>query len=107
MQTQSDEVFLLDAEQLSPLPARPMRAGLFGKTLEDALQTLLQKYPEIIPGKQIDPGSDDPPRFVLLRREMPLGGWSLDHLYVDQRAILTLVETKLEVRLNLIPHNTL
>ena len=32
---------------------------------------------------------------MLLRREMPLGGFSLDHLYVDQRAILTLVETKL------------
>jgi hypothetical protein len=72
-----------------------MRSGLFGKTLEDALQTLLQKYPQVIPGKQIDPSSDDPARFVLLRREMPLGGWSLDHLYVDQRAILTLVETKL------------
>ena len=48
-----------------------------------------------IPGKQIDPVSDDPPHFVLLRREMPVGGWSLDHLYVDQRGVLTLVETKL------------
>jgi hypothetical protein len=72
-----------------------MRIGLFGKTLEDALQSLLQNYPQIIPGKQIDPVSEEPPRFVLLRREMPIGGWSLDHLYVDQRATLTLVETKL------------
>jgi hypothetical protein len=56
---------------------------------------LLQKYPQVIPGKQIDPVSEDPPRFALLRREMPIGGWSLDHLYVDQRGVLTLVETKL------------
>jgi hypothetical protein len=43
----------------------------------------------------MDPGSDDPPHFVLLCREMPSGGGSLDHLLVDQRATLTLVETKL------------
>ena len=72
-----------------------MREGLLGKTLEDALQTLFEKYPQIIPGKQIDPVSEDPPHFVLLRREMPVGGWSLDHLFVDQKGILTLVETKL------------
>ncbi|MEA3407469.1 MAG: hypothetical protein U9R48_05240 [Chloroflexota bacterium] len=90
-----DEIFLLENETLRPLPVRPMQQGLFGASLEDALQTLLQNYPRLIPGKQIDPDSDDPPRFVLLRREMPVAGWSLDHLYVDQRGILTLVETKL------------
>ncbi len=95
MQNQSDEIFLLENDKLSPLPVQSMQAGLFGKTLEDALQTLLQKYPQVIPGKQIDPVSEDPPRFALLRREMPVGGWSLDHLYVDQRGVLTLVETKL------------
>jgi len=95
MPNQSDEVFLLKEEELISLPARSMRAGLLGKTLEDAIQTLLQKYPQVIPGKQIDPVSEDPPRFALLRREMPVGGWSLDHLYVDQRGVLTLVETKL------------
>jgi hypothetical protein len=95
MPTESDEIFFLEAEQLRPLPVRSMRAGLFGRSLEDALQMLLQRYPQVIPGRQIDPASEDPPRFVLLRREMPVGGWSLDHLYVDQRGILTLVETKL------------
>jgi hypothetical protein len=95
MPTESDEIFFIEAEQLRPLPARPMRAGLFGRSLEEALQMLLQRYPQVIPGKQIDPASEDPPRFVLLRREMPVGGWSLDHLYIDQRGVLTLVETKL------------
>ena len=46
MPDQSDEAFLLKGEELVPLPARSMRAGLFGKTLEDAIQTLLQKYPQ-------------------------------------------------------------
>jgi hypothetical protein len=90
-----DEIFFLEDEKLRPLPVRPMQQGLFGTSLEDALQTLLQNYPRLIPGKQIEPDSDAPPRFVLLRREMPVAGWSLDHLYVDQRGVLTLVETKL------------
>ena len=96
MPSPSDEISLINGTgELSTLPARSMRAGLLGKRLEDALQMLLQRYPQIIPGKQIDPASDDPPRFVLLRREMPVGDWSLDHLFVDQRGVLTLVETKL------------
>ena len=77
MQRRSDEVFHLQDQKLTPMPARSMREGLLGKTLEDALQTLFEEYPQIVPGKQMDPGSDDPPRFVLLHREMPVGGWSL------------------------------
>lgn len=95
MPEQSDEIFRLEDDRLISIPSRSMREGLFGKTLEEAIQTIFEKHPQIIPGKQIDPSSDDPPRFVLLRREMPLGSLSLDHLYVDQRGILTLVETKL------------
>ncbi len=89
----SDEILLITENQLRPLASRPMRSGLFGKTLEDALQSILQQYPQIIPGNQINP--ENPAKFVLLRREMPLGSWSLDHLYVDDKGILTLVETKL------------
>ena len=95
MRSISDEIFHIQDGVLSALPARSMRQGLFGKTLEEALQTLLEHHPQVISGKQIDPTSDDPPRFVLLRREAAIGSWALDHLYVDQRAILTLVETKL------------
>jgi hypothetical protein len=47
---------------------RPMREGLFGKKLEDAHQTLMEKHPEVIPGKQIVAPEQDPPRFFLLRR---------------------------------------
>ena len=88
-----DEVFLLKDDKLDPMPSHSMRDGWKGKSLEEALQTFLENYPQIIPGNQIDP--DDPPQFVLLGREMPIGSWSLDHLFVDQNGILALVETKL------------
>jgi len=95
MPDRSDEIFMIRQDQLQTLSYRSMRSGFLGKSLEDALQTLLQKYPEVIPGAQISPTQDSPPRFMLLRREMPIGNWSLDHLYVDQYGILTLIETKL------------
>jgi len=95
MPDENDEIFLLKDNAITPLPSKSMRTGLLGKSLEEALQQFIEKFPKIMPGRQIEPESDDPPRFVLLRREMPVGGWSLDHLFVDQTGILTLVETKL------------
>ncbi len=95
MSKSSDEIFVLSKKEVEALPARPMRDGLFGATLEDAFQKLLEDYPEIISGKKIRPGDDDPPRFVLLRREAPISRWSLDHFLIDQFGVLTLVEFKL------------
>jgi hypothetical protein len=95
MASETDKVFILRNGKMQPVPFRPMKTGILGKSLEEALQILLQKHPEVIPGSQIDPASEEPPKFVLLRREMPVGGWSLDHLLVDQFGVLTLVETKL------------
>jgi len=91
----SDDIFFLSKDEVAAMPVRPMREGLFDTTLEDAFQKLLERYPEIVPGKQIRPGAEDPPRFVLLRREAPISSWSLDHLLVDQFGVLTLVECKL------------
>ena len=91
----NDEIFTLNGDTLDRIPSRDLRQGFQGKSLEDALQTLLENYPAIIPGSQISPSAEEPPRFALLRREMPVGAWSLDHLYVDQFGVLTLVETKL------------
>lgn len=95
MGSNSDEVFVIADGKIRPLGARPFRAGLLGRTLEAALQTLIEQQPNILNGRQIEPGSADPPRFVLLRREMQVGDWSLDHLLVDQRGVLTFVEAKL------------
>lgn len=66
---------------------------------EDLLQELLAKYPNLLAGDQIN--SVEPRRWLLVTREMsvpgePDGGgrWSLDHLFLDQDAIPTLVEVK-------------
>ena len=59
---------------------------------EAILQQLLADHPQLLAGSDIDP--DDPRRFMLVRREAPVANLSLDHLFVDQDAIPTLVETK-------------
>ena len=66
---------------------------------EDLLQTLLAKYPNILGGDQIEPAN--PREWLLVRREAPVpdveggdGRWSLDHLFLDQDGIPTLVEVK-------------
>ncbi len=91
----ADEILRIDKGHMKVLASRTFREGFLGKTLEDGLQHLIEQYPEIIPGKQITPGSEEPPRFLMLCREMPVGSWALDFLLVDQHGILTLVEAKL------------
>lgn len=66
---------------------------------EDLLQELLAKYPNLIAGEQID--SESPRRWLLISREASLpsqqdgtGRWSVDHLFLDQDAVPTLVEVK-------------
>jgi hypothetical protein len=89
----NDPVFILEGTALRSVPARPFRVGLFGKTLEEALQVLIERHPDVIPGNQID--AENPPRFALLGREVSIGSWSLDHLLIDQEGVLTLIETRL------------
>ena len=67
--------------------------------LEEDLQDLLAKYPDLLDGEQVRP--DNPRRWILISREMGIAErpaessrWSLDHLLVDQDAIPTLVEVK-------------
>ena len=66
---------------------------------EDDLQHLLALKPALLPGDQINP--DVPREWLLVRREMgiPDGAnqpdrWSIDHLFLDQDGIPTLVECK-------------
>lgn len=66
---------------------------------EDLLQRLLAQYPDLLAGSQIDKAS--PRRWLLVTREMGVpdseggaGRWSLDHLFLDQDAVPTLVEVK-------------
>lgn len=65
---------------------------------EDDFQRLLSRFPELLVGDQIDP--QNPRRWVLVRREQPVATevgasqWSIDHLFLDQDGIPTLVEIK-------------
>jgi hypothetical protein len=66
---------------------------------EDLLQTLLAKYPSLLAGNQIDPKA--PRRWLFIERECGVPGeesggdrWRIDHLFIDQDAIPTIVEVK-------------
>jgi hypothetical protein len=65
---------------------------------EALLQGLLADYSNLLAGDQIDP--DHPRRWLLVTREMRVSGDEgtdrgyLDHLFLDQDAVPTLVEVK-------------
>lgn len=66
---------------------------------EELLQELLARYPNLLAGDQMD--SNSPRRWLLISRELGVpseeeggGRWSLDHLFLDQDGIPTLVEVK-------------
>lgn len=66
---------------------------------EDDFQHLLADFPALLAGGQID--SIKPRKWLLVRREMAIaseqdgaGRWSVDHLFLDQDGIPTLVEVK-------------
>lgn len=66
---------------------------------EALLQRLLSQHPSLLGGSQIDP--DSPRKWLLITRECGIpaeqnGGdrWAVDHLFIDQDAIPTLVEVK-------------
>ncbi len=68
-------------------------------TREEDFQQLLEQFPELLAGEQIN--SSAPRRWLLVSREVPIPGeldgdgrWYLDHLFLDQDAIPTLVEVK-------------
>jgi hypothetical protein len=74
----------------------PMQPASF--VTENDFQELLARFPELLSGAQ---ESDVPRRWLLIKREMPVpaeeggsGRWSLDHLFVDQEGVPTLVEVK-------------
>ncbi len=64
---------------------------------ESELQALLAAHPEMLAVEQPE---EQPRRWLLLGREVPVGDgsgdsrWSVDHLFVDQDAIPTIVEVK-------------
>lgn len=66
---------------------------------EDLLQALLAQYPNPMAGDQIDSSASR--RWLLIKREKEVPGqetesgrWSVDHLFLDQDGVPTLVEVK-------------
>lgn len=93
MNKKTDNIFLInDSGELEKVP-------LVHYESENLLQTLIEKYPEILAGDQI--GGDESIRWFLVKREAGIPDadeiadrWSVDHLLLDQNAIPTLVEVK-------------
>lgn len=72
-----------------------MRAAQYEK--ESDFQRLLADHHALMDGEQFDP--EKPRKWLLVAREVSVGDsegsrWSLDHLFLDQDAIPTLVEVK-------------
>jgi hypothetical protein len=83
---------LNETGEATPMEEQPYDA-------EKVLQQLLAEHPDLLAGDQIN--SSDPRRWLLVTREMGVPGeeggsakWSLDHLFLDQDGIPTLVEVK-------------
>ena len=82
----AEKIYIRDAGgALEPLTEQPFDS-------EALLQELIGQHPELLAGEQMRP--DDPLRWILIRREMPIEGWAIDHLLLDQDARPTLVEVK-------------
>jgi hypothetical protein len=86
-------IFLLDPQgELTEMSESPFAAEL-------DFQELLARHPNLLAGDQIDPG--EPRRWLLVTREVGIpddegagARWSLDHLFLDQDGVPTLVEVK-------------
>jgi hypothetical protein len=84
---------------IHPVGGQPIRLTPAHYSAEADFQDLLSRYPDLLAGDQID--RENPRRWLLVDAEVGIAGeeggsdrWSLDHLFVDQDAIPTLVEVK-------------
>ena len=89
----SDKIYVVDADET----LHPLQRSAYAS--EDLLQTLLERYPDLLAGEQMN--VEAPRRWVLVSREVGVPGedggsnrWSLDHLFLDQDGVPTLVEVK-------------
>ena len=83
-------IYLKQEDELVAMVAQPYEA-------EDLLQELLAKYPGLLAGDEDDTSR----KWLLVQRELGVaseedgaGRWSIDHLFIDDRGIPTLVEVK-------------
>jgi len=79
--------------ETSLMDERSYRDGAVGGVGEVTLHEYLIKFPDVIPGEQIDP--DDPVKLLPIRSEAGVTAGSMDVLMVDQNGVLTVFEAKL------------
>lgn len=89
----AESLFLLGSDNV----LKPMRETSF--ETEDVFQDLLARFPTLL--TDADFGEGSPRRWMLVGREVAVpdvedgaGRWSLDHLFLDQDGVPTLVEVK-------------
>ncbi len=87
-----DAIFLVQGDELVELTSEVYRS-------EELLQQLLARYPDLLAGRQMDEQS--PRRWLLINRELGLPAeeqgvarFAVDHLFVDQDGVPTIVEVK-------------
>ncbi len=87
-----DSIFLLRDGELVSMTEE-------GYVTEAHLQDLLARYPQLLSGEKVDPKS--PRRWLLVLREAGIpdaqdsgNRWAVDHLFLDQDGVPTLVEVK-------------
>jgi hypothetical protein len=88
----SESLFLLRDGDLKQMTSADFES-------EDVFQGLLARFPDLL--TNADFGESSPRRWVLVSREASIadrdgggGRWSLDHLFIDQDGVPTLVEVK-------------
>ena len=89
----AERIFVMDGDgNLEPMNEQAFQ-------FEHMLQELIADYPELLAGEQMDPGN--PRRWILITREKGIAEsadtghrWSIDHVFIDQDAVPTLVEAK-------------
>lgn len=94
----AEKIYIRDASgDLEPLTEERFET-------EELLQELIGLHPELLAGEQMRP--ENPLLWILIKREMPIDGWAVDHLLLDQDARPTLVEVKRgenrEIRRNIV-----
>ena len=80
----AEKIYILaDGGEPTSLTEQPFDA-------EATLRDLVGKHPDLLAGDRMRPG--DPLRWILVKPEMPVEGWAVDLLLIDQEARPTLVE---------------
>lgn len=87
-----DKIFTMAGDQLHEIIAEPFKT-------EEELQKLIAEHPKLLAWEQMNPGGSMD--WILVRREMGIAQdvgagdrWAVDHLFIDQDAVPTLVEVK-------------